>query len=68
MESIDLGINSRFALEVDIISNVLQDFSKNPSILEHLQWTGGRECGAKTIEGTAETIRIESIGIARLLF
>jgi hypothetical protein len=66
MESIDLGINSRIALEVDIISNVC-NFSKNPSILKHLQWTGGRECGARTIEGAAETIRIESIGTARLL-
>lgn len=40
----------------------LRNFSKNPSKVEHLQRTRGRECGPKTIEGAAETIRIGSIG------
>lgn len=39
----------------------LRNFSKNPSKVEHLQRTRGRECGPKTIEGAAETIRIGSI-------
>jgi hypothetical protein len=63
----ELGINRRIALEVDVRCNACETLARIPRYWNIFRGLVVVSVALKTIEGTAETIRIGSIGTARLL-